>query len=185
MRQFMKIMIAVALASMAIGGAFAQEKPQGKTSAQPAKTGYLFSYFKGNGEDGLHLAWSNDGYQWKDLGSGKSYLAPTVGESKLMRDPCLLLGPDGVFRMVWTTSWQGKTIGYASSRDLIHWSEEKAIPVMADEPNCKNCWAPEIYYDQAKQDYLIIWSTTITGKFDNTHRAYSTTTKDFETFTPA
>ena len=25
----------------------------------------LFSYFKGNGEDGLHLAYSRDGLQWK------------------------------------------------------------------------------------------------------------------------
>ena len=25
---------------------------------------YLFSYFKGNGEDGLHLAYSNDGLKW-------------------------------------------------------------------------------------------------------------------------
>lgn len=27
-------------------------------------TVYLFSYFKNNGEDGLHLAYSNDGYVW-------------------------------------------------------------------------------------------------------------------------
>ena len=28
---------------------------------------YLFSYFKGNGEDGLHLAYSNDGLKWTSL----------------------------------------------------------------------------------------------------------------------
>lgn len=152
--------------------------------AAPKKC-YLFSYFTGNGEDGLHLAWSADGIKWEALGGAKSYLAPTVGESKLMRDPCLMLGPDGVFRLFWTTAWGGKTIGYASSRDLIHWSPSRAIAVMENEPGCKNCWAPEVFYDKAQQDYLIIWSTTITGRYGDSHRMYSTTTRDFESYTPA
>lgn len=177
--QLGKAMAACVMALALAGAALAQEAPQIKKSC------YLFSYFKNNGEDGLHLAWSNDGLQWKELGGGKSYLTPAVGESKLMRDPCLLLGPDGVFRLVWTTSWKGKTIGYASSRDLIHWSEQQAIPVMAHEPKCQNCWAPEVVYDKAKGDYLIFWSSTIAGQFENTHRAYCVTTKDFKSFSPA
>ena len=28
---------------------------------------YMFSYFKNNGKDGLHLAYSNDGYKWTAL----------------------------------------------------------------------------------------------------------------------
>src|ERR1700710_914243 len=95
---------------------------------------YLYSYFVGNGEDGLHLATSDDGLKWTALRGGASFLQPVVGENKLMRDPCLLLGSDGVFRMVWTTSWSGITIGYASSKDLINWSEQRALPVMANEP---------------------------------------------------
>jgi Glycosyl hydrolases family 43 len=158
---------------------------------------YLFSYFMGNGEDGLHLATSEDGLKWRALREGASFLTPVVGENKLMRDPCLLLGPDGVFRMVWTTSWTGVTIGYASSTDLIHWSDQKAVPVMAHEPTTANCWAPEIIYDPAKKHYLIYWSSTVPGRFpvpDETerkdkdkpprnHRLYSTTTEDFVLFT--
>ena len=166
---------------------------QNATPKVENSTHYLFSYFVGNGEDGLHLAWSRDGYKWEALNGGKSYLKPEVGETKLMRDPCLLRGPDGTFHMVWTTSWTGKTIGYAASKDLVHWSEQKAIPVMAHEPGALNCWAPEIVYDEAKQQYLIFWATTIPGRFPETegkaedkynHRIYSTTTKDFNTFTP-
>lgn len=154
---------------------------------------YLFTYFVDNGEDGLHLAWSADGYHWEALNEGKSYLKPEVGESKLMRDPCVTRGPDGTFHLVWTTAWEGKTIGYASSKDLVHWSQQKAIPVMAEEPGTRNCWAPEVIYDREKQQYLIFWATTVRGKFTETeakteksynHRIYSTTTKDFETFTP-
>ena len=154
-------------------------------AAPSPDTRYLFSYFVHNGEDGLHLAWSADGYTWKALQGGKSFLTPTVGESKLMRDPSLLRGPDGTFHLVWTTSWQGKTIGYASSKDLLHWSEQKAVPVMADEPSARNCWAPELFYENQNHRFLIVWSTTITGRFDNTHRSYFVTTTDFKDFTPA
>lgn len=156
-------------------------------------TAYLFAYFLKNGEDGLHLAWSRDAYKWEALNESKSYLQPEVGESKLMRDPCLLRGPDGTFHMVWTTSWQGKSIGYASSKDLIHWSSQLAIPVMAAEPAAINCWAPEIVWDAKRAEFLIFWATTITNRFQETrgsgdgnynHRIYATTTKDFKTFTP-
>ena len=173
--------------------------------AMPVKAGsstdlpgtcYLFTYFyHQKADDGLHMAWSRDGFAWEILNGGRPYLRPTVGEAKLMRDPCLYQGPDGIFRLVWTTSWKGKTIGYASSSDLIHWSEQKAIPVMEGEPETQNCWAPEIIWDDAKQHYTIFWSSTVLGRFRETdfsnkgpegnHRIYSTTTKDFETFTPA
>jgi hypothetical protein len=156
------------------------------------KTAYLFSYFIGNGEDGLHLAWSRDGLKWEALNDGKSYLKPEVGESKLMRDPCLLRGPDGTFHMVWTTAWWGKTIGHASSKDLIQWSGQQAVPVMAHEPAAKNCWAPEAVWDEKRKEFLIFWATTITNRFletansgDNNHRMYCTTTRDFKTFSPA
>ncbi|GAB5555483.1 MAG: hypothetical protein Sapg2KO_50740 [Saprospiraceae bacterium] len=48
---------------------------------------YLFSYFKGNGEDGLHLASSEDGLKWETLNDDKSFLEPNIGQDKLMRDP--------------------------------------------------------------------------------------------------
>ena len=165
-------------------------------AAEPAdlpQTCYLFSYFTGNGEDGLHLAWSRDGLTWEALHGGRSFLAPTVGKSRLMRDPCITRGPDGVFHMVWTDSWDSRTIGYASSTDLLHWSAQRAIPVMAHEPATKNCWAPEIAYDADRACFLIFWATTIPhafpetwqdGRDDNNHRIYATTTRDFQIFTP-
>lgn len=156
-------------------------------------TVYLFSYFNNNGQDGLHLAWSRDGLKWEALNHDKSLLQPSVGKSKLMRDPCVAQGPDGTFHMVWTDSWNSKTIGYASTRDFISWSEQKAIPVMEHEPSAKNCWAPEIVYDNERKLFMIFWATTIPEKFDetwqggkddNNHRIYLTTTKDLKTFTP-
>ncbi|WP_440135027.1 glycoside hydrolase family 43 protein [Chitinophaga sancti] len=152
---------------------------------------HLFAYFKGNGEDGLHLAYSKDGYKWSALKGDSSFLTPTVSKDKLMRDPCIIRGGDGLFHMVWTVSWNDKGIGYASSKDLIHWSAQQFIPVMAKEDSARNCWAPEITYDAISKTYMIYWSTTISGKFTETaatkesgynHRLYYVTTKDFKTW---
>lgn len=162
-------------------------------SAQKYPPIYLFSYFKGNGEDGLHLAYSTDGYQYKSLKSDSSFLKPAVGQDKLMRDPCIIRGADGRFHMVWTVSWKEKSIGYASSSDLIHWSEQQNVPVMAHEAGARNCWAPEIIYDDQTKHYMIYWATTIQGKYPETqdaaenaynHRIYYTTTTDFKTYSP-
>ena len=151
----------------------------------------LFSYFTGNGEDGLHLAYSYDGYNWEKLNKGKSFLKPSVGTDKLMRDPCIIIGPDNKFHMVWTISWKEKGIGYANSQNLTDWSAQKMIPVMEHEEKARNCWAPEIYYDTIENLYIIFWSTTIPGRFPETddtgdnglnHRMYYVTTKDFENF---
>ncbi len=153
--------------------------------------GYVFSYFKGNGEDGLHLAYSEDGYKWNTLKNDTSFLTPEVGKDKLMRDPCIIKGGDGLYHMVWTVSWTDKGIGYASSKDLIHWSKQEFIPVMAHEKGARNTWAPEITYDSKKNIYMIYWASTIEGKFTETqseeekgynHRMYYTTTKDFKKF---
>ncbi|HUJ42756.1 MAG TPA: glycoside hydrolase family 43 protein [Opitutaceae bacterium] len=153
---------------------------------------YLFTYFTKNGEDGLHLAWSRDGYKWEALNGGRSCLTPAVGKEKLIRDPCLVRGPDGVFHMVWTCGWWEQGIGYAATTDFLHWSEQKEIPVMAHEPAVRNSWAPEIDYDAKRGDYLIFWASTIPGKFPETagasesdlnHRIYATTTRDFVAFT--
>jgi hypothetical protein len=149
---------------------------------------YLFSYFKGNGEDGLHISWSNDGYKWEALKNDASFLKPVLSKDKLMRDPCVIRGKDGTFHMVWTVSWNERGIGYASSRDLLTWSEQQFIPVMAHEDSALNCWAPEITWDQKSKSYCIYWATTIAGRFEAgskngdgkyNHRMYYVTTKDF------
>ena len=154
---------------------------------------YLFAHFNDWGADGLHLAWSLDGYQWEPLNGGQSVLISELGPTNLMRDPCLLRAPDGVFHLVWTMAWGGNSIGHATSSDLIHWSAQQAIPVMEAETNTLNCWAPEIYWDESQQDFLLIWASAVRGKFLETlvpgedggnQRIYSTTTKDFKTFSP-
>jgi hypothetical protein len=138
------------------------------------------------------MAYSNDGYKWSALFDDSIIIKPTVSKDKLMRDPCIIRGGDGKFHMVWTVSWKDRGIGYASSTDLIHWSEQKFIPVMMHEDSARNSWAPEVTYDEQSKEYMIYWATTIAGRFAqkdtsaegriNNHRIYYTTTKDFENF---
>lgn len=106
-----------------------------------------------------------------------------------MRDPCIIRTPDGTFHMVWTAGWTERGIGYASSTDLINWSEQKYFMVMAKEPTAMNCWAPEIIYDKKEKQFLLFWATTIPGRFPDTekggdsgynHRMYCAITKDLE-----
>jgi hypothetical protein len=177
----MKYLIAVWFSFLIGQSVFAQ--------ADPVKI-YMFSYFKNNGQDGLHLAYSYDGYTFTALKKDSSFLTPVISKDKLMRDPCITKGADGKFHMVWTVSWTAKGIGYASSPDLIHWSEQQYIPVMEQEDSAKNSWAPEINYDVKKKQYMIYWATTVAGKYpsDTTvekgynHRIYYVTTKDFKIF---
>ncbi len=180
-------LVAIAVLLSAAGSLAAQQTPQK----------YLFSYFTDNGEDGLHFAASADGLTWTALKHGASFLQPQVG-SKLMRDPCIVQGPDGTFHMVWTTGWWDAGIGLAHSRDLISWSAQQWLPVMKHEPTALNAWAPEIFYDEQAQEYLIFWASTIPGRFSQTeesgdtrddqkklnHRIYMVTTKDFVTYAP-
>ena len=161
-------------------------------SSRAADRAYLFTSFRKNGEDGLHLAWSTNGYQWTALKQDQSFLAPKVG-GKLMRDPSMARGRDGTFHMVWTTAWNQHGMGYASSKDLVHWSEQRLLDVMAHEPQTRNVWAPDLCFDDRSGQFLIVWASTIPGRFPDTeqagddkynHRLYATTTRDWATFTP-
>jgi hypothetical protein len=154
----------------------------------------LFAYFTtGKGEaDGLKLAASDDGFTFRPLAGGRSLLVPQVGEKKLLRDP-FLFRDGATFHLLWTTAWEGVTIGHATSADLVHWSPQRALPVMATIPGTRNCWAPEAIYDPAARHWMLFWSSTVTGRYPDTagtsesgynHRLWFTTTPDFQTFTP-
>lgn len=159
------------------------------SAAEPEGTGpYLFSYFKNNGEDGLHLAWSEDGDRWTSLNDDRSFVAPTVG-GKLMRDPSIVRDAAGRFHMAWSSSWEDRGFGYASSPDLIEWSEQRFIPVNESVAGAKNTWAPDLFYDEPTRQYVAVFATTVPGRFpetdaggDQNHRLYQVVTKDFQSW---
>lgn len=134
------------------------------------------------------MLYSYDGKKWTDLDT--VLLKPTLGNQHVMRDPSMVQDKQGIFHLVWTSSWRGdKGFGYASSADLVNWRDIKFIPVMNAEPATVNTWAPEIFYDDVQDQFMIIWASCIPGRFDrgieedsNNHRMYVTTTKNFRDF---
>ena len=181
------------------------------SSFSQAKSVYIFTSFREPSLAGLQylysydaLHWDTLGYVWMkpEVGNEKPYVDAFTGEmvtpkfspSPILRDPSIVQGPDGTFHLVWTTAWSGSMgFGYSHSRDLIHWSPQVEIPVMSDIAT-NNVWAPELFYDDEKDEFLIIWSSAISplqytdadrlGQ-NTAHRPFYTRTKDFLTFTPA
>jgi hypothetical protein len=190
-RQFLIGLLASALLAVPLQASRARAQVAVSAATNAEAPTYLFTSFRGNGEDGLRLLWSEDGYRWSEVPG--TFLKPSVGPSKLMRDPSLARGPDGTFHLVWTTGWKGD-VGFdcANSEDLVHWSEQRFIPAMEHEPATVNVWAPKLFYDEPHGRFIICWASTIPGRFpdheephDNNQRMYYTTTRDFEQFAPA
>jgi hypothetical protein len=186
------VAVAAALtAACTTSGADTQSAPP--SAAVAGRGQYLFAYFEGAG-DGLHLAHSEDGLTWRALQGDRVLFRPTVGSERLLRDPSIVRADDGTYHMVWTTGWRERGFGYARSRDLLHWTDERFVPVMAHEPMAANTWAPELQHDASTGQYLVVWATTIPGRYPATdsvggggrynHRLYYVATRDFATFTP-
>ena len=156
-----------------------------------SKEYYLFTSFHEPADEGLRYLYSEDGTRWDSIPG--VWLKPELGQQRIMRDPSMARTPDGTYHLVWTTSWKGDLgFGYAHSKDLIHWSEQQMIPVMADEPTTVNVWAPEIFYDDENDQLMVVWASCVPGRFEkgiedenNNHRLYYITTKDFKTVSKA
>lgn len=146
----------------------------------------IFTSFVHGEERTLYLLYSRNGYAWRNLG-------PFLTSPFPMRDPMIAQGPDGSFHAVWTTG-ATHAIGYASSDDLIEWPTPRQLPVMEPIKGSRNCWAPELFFDEAEGHWLIVWSSSVRGRFKGTrgggerdgvpwnHRLFACTTTDFETF---
>jgi hypothetical protein len=161
---------------------------------------FLATYFTDNGDSGVFLAVSDDGYRFRPLlDPNVPIMRSEFGTEKLSRDPFVMLGPDWQWHMVWTTGWWERTIGLAHSKDLVHWTQQY-VPAMVDFPDALNAWAPEMVFDRDTQKYVIFWSSTWKGRFADTaredgdlgpngeplnHRFFFTSTTDFKTFSPS
>lgn len=150
---------------------------------------YVASYFTGNGESGALFATSEDGFEWTPLAG--AHVPPTVGGSKIVRDPCFFPGPDGEWHMVWTTDWNDRDLGVATLTSGDGWGEPRLVPRIAPV-GARNAWAPEAIWDARRGRYVVVWSSTVPGAFpetdvagdDNNHRFYMATSTDLRTFSP-
>ena len=175
-QKYVKLLLTVAVLLLSIGA--------------QAKDVYVSTSFHEPATEGLRFIYSYDGLRWDSIEG--VFLRPEVGTQKVMRDPSIVQGPDGTFHLVWTSSWRGdRGFGYSSSKDLIHWTKQRFIPTGMDTTTV-NTWAPELFYDDIKRQFLIVWASCIPGRFPdyqedtkNNHRLYYMTTRDFKRFSEA
>ena len=151
---------------------------------------YVFAFFKEPGTQGIYLALSRDGYTYTPLNDGQPWVIPQQ-PGEIMRDVYITREPHAQgFRMVWTWSWHGDAIGTSESTDLITWSPQRKLPVMSAFPRVRNTWAPETYWDPARKQWLILYSSSFVP-LDAQHpqpqdglRIWATRTRDWQTFSP-
>lgn len=162
---------------------------------------YLFSHFREkitpDGEQ-VYFALSKDGFNWIQLNNGKPILTSTTGEKGcrdievirlksggfviLTTDLSIAYRMDENYQVNWkeVNSTGSKCLCMWKTDDFITFSEQKRIYFGRDDFGCM--WAPEIFYDEINDEYLIHWGSTLAD--DNfTHMSiFSSTTKDFESF---
>ncbi|MEE1321150.1 MAG: glycoside hydrolase family 43 protein [Acutalibacteraceae bacterium] len=163
---------------------------------------YIFAHFKekitSDGEQ-VYFAVSPDGYNWEQLNGGNPVLESKISmkgcrDIELVRlkkggfvilttDESISYRLDDELKVDWSIVNKTGSHGFCfwRSDDLINFSEQKILPLGRDDFGCM--WAPEVFYDETEEEYLIHWGSTV--KQDNyTHMSiYYSTTKDFESFT--
>ena len=132
---------------------------------------YLFVYFTGNATDQqqVYYAVSDNGLDFTPLNDGQPVLSSdSISVSGGVRDPHILRGDDGWFRMVLTDmdwqkgKWSNRGIVMLRSRDLIHW-EHRAVHFPAryagrDAAKADAVWAPQTIYDPDAGKYMVYFS---------------------------
>ena len=139
----------------------------------------------------LHIALSADGRHWTALNDNE----PVWDHH--MRDPYVRRGPDGLWRILSTGGGKagdrekvGPSCLYVTSKDLIHWQVEGPLPLMKDVRNeegafAGNIWAPEWFYDENTNEYMLFWSSSFKDAGWKESRLWYCKTRDWKTFTPA
>lgn len=167
---------------------------------------YLFVHFRETrtpeGEQ-VYFAVSNDGFRWESLNDGRPVLESNIGE-KGVRDFTIIRTKENEFIILATDlslanrvdtrygTWAdiiwpdisrngSHNLIKWTSKDLLHWSQPKAIQVVDSDYGC--VWAPDILYDEKSRKYMVHWSSPHTEENYQKKKIFCAFTEDFEIFT--
>lgn len=166
---------------------------------------YLFSYFTGEGyENGeqiyFALSEGDNPLAWQEMNEGKMVITSELG-AKGLRDPFIIRSPEGdKFYLIATDlkihgngDWEAvqssgsRSIMVWESTNLIDWSEQRKVEIAP--PEAGNAWAPEAYYDQETEHFVVFWASKIYENDEQRRKGAShqrmlyVKTRDFYTFT--
>ncbi len=170
---FMKQFIIIAFTALVLCPCQAK-KPQ----KEERKVAYLAAYMKGNDEKNMYYALCENKFIFSALNEGNPVISASF-DDKLLRDPMVLQGKDGVYHLVATVSWKNRPFTIWDSKDLITWENERLVDIAPE--GATKTWAPEFVYDEEKDLYLVYWTAEIHDDW-STASIYYATTKDFVNF---
>lgn len=150
---------------------------------------YLFVYFVGNGEgeERLHFAVSENGYDFKPLNNNQAVITQLKGK-KCVRDPFVFKGKDGKAYIVGTDmrceeGWESNhALVTWQSENLVDWTDETIIDIreLGEEyKNTTRAWAPQAMWDEKAQSYMLYWAHST--KEHNIAGMYYAYTNDMKT----
>lgn len=150
---------------------------------------YLFVYFVGNGEgeERLHFAVSENGYDFRPLNNNEAVITQTKGK-KCVRDPYVFRGVDGKAYIVGTDmkceeGWESNhALVTWCSEDLVSWTDETIIDICdlgEKYRNTTRAWAPQAMWDEKEKAYMLYWAHST--KEHNTAGLYYAYTRDMKT----
>lgn len=163
---------------------------------------YLFAHFREkitiDGEQ-IYLGVSKNGYDWESLNDGKPIVTCTKGELGcrdleivklnaggyviVATDLCLANRLDENLNIDWRDiNHNGsKHLSLWRSDDLMSFSEQELIYLDSKDFGCM--WAPEVFYDELNDEYVLHFSATHKDEDFELMRIYYSRTKDFKSFT--
>lgn len=181
--------------------------------AETTTTDYLFAHFTGSEgrttDEQIYFATSHDGLDWTDTHTNthpvltwdESTTGNARGKDNGVRDPYLVRSGEGdtVYLIATELSIHNRggwgaasatTTGSTNlviwkTNDMVHWSKPYAVDVASKIPGGAGCaWAPEAYWDAAKQQYMVYWAsrTEKNNEVGNAMNMYYATTRDFVHF---
>ena len=150
---------------------------------------YIFVYFVGNGEgeERLHFAVSENGYDFRPLNNNEAVITQTKGK-KCVRDPYVFRGVDGKAYIVGTDmkceeGWESNhALVTWCSEDLVSWTDETIIDICdlgEKYRNTTRAWAPQAMWDEKEKAYMLYWAHST--KEHNTAGLYYAYTRDMKT----
>ena len=162
---------------------------------------YLFVHFREkltvDGEQ-VYFAASKDGYHWHKLNGGRPVLTCDKGDGGcrdieivrlktggfvlLATDLCIVRHMDENHNVDWKqlNHYGSKYLSLWRSEDLLTFSEQELVFFGRDDFGC--LWAPEVFFDEENEEYLIHWGSTVRKDDFNHMSIYCCKTKDFRSF---
>lgn len=168
--------------------------------------GYAAAYFKSDSDEKIYQAATsgNDFFTFSPVNGGNPVITSTA-DTKGLRDPYILRSKDGdKYYMVATDLCIGCGTGWGpaqsngslkievwESTDLVDWTRTNGenTGITINQPEAGMTWAPEAYWDDALQSYVVFFSSRLYSDATHTNsdklyaRVFAVLTRDFQTFT--